>query len=127
MRKVEKYGFDDLIFDRLVHYWQRIQDSGAACTFESRDDFLLFAGVAGYEDGCVLKIYDENGAYSPENIYFEKTKCSREELAKQWDDFIAPIRERYKPYLKPKPKKTRQFWQYEHPDLEGKHDSGKLI
>ena len=29
--------------------------------------------------------------------------------------------------LKRPQKKTRQFWQYEHPDLEGKHDPGKLI
>ena len=112
-------------------YWHRL-----TMLFDSFSEFAEWSLANGYEYGKRLCRIDDQAAWSPENAVWEdksRVLDKREKkLVAQWDEFITPIRERFKRELaiiQAEDERKRQeamvsddyrtvFFRYEHPDLE---------
>lgn len=125
-----KYGFPPDAVATIYGVWRHLP--AAQVAFSSFGAFLEWCSQADYEYGRRLFRLDTSKPYSPDNCQWrdvEKT-VSQEELVRQWDDFITPIRERFAADLEvvaalqelkrqEEIRKTiRECFRYEHPDLE---------
>lgn len=118
-------------YNAMRHTYGRIKGTGVPVLFDSLPDFVAWSRQAGYLYGMKLRRLDPNLEYSPDNcVWVDVEKAKRYDLqrslAKQWDEFITPIRERFREYLdnpppppeKPKATNTKEYFRYEHPDLQ---------
>lgn len=146
---IDRYGFTETEVTAFQQRWNRSirQDS----TWNNFDDFLAWAGTAGYSKGARIYKIDESKPFGPDNAYFyrgriltvkeaaahekpevcrncieETTSCALYGCAmwKEW--FVKNWNDNIHvdiPLAMRKPKKT--VFQYEHPDLvrEGLHEN----
>lgn len=124
----------------LQYWWRKMTETGVPCLFESSGEFAQWSVKNGYEYGKRLRRIDRSLEYSPDNCTWEdvskesvkRSKYKDHEMKicrEQWDEFVTPIRERFKDELErianaenePCPEEdkpgARKCWRYEHPDL----------
>ena len=110
----------------LWYRYKQAKESGADVKFRDLDEFILWSQKAGYQFGMKLIRLDESEAWSKTNCAWvdnapnSRTSLRiRKKLVRQWDEFITPIRERYKDWKPPEPPKpkAKEYFRYEHPDL----------
>ena len=107
----------------LRHRFSAIKGSGVPVSWASAAEFAAWSRQNGYQYGMQLIRIDESGDWCPENCRWADVPPSFENqitksiLAKQWDDFVAPIRKRLAEEAKRLPPEP-EFFRYEHPDLE---------
>lgn len=93
--------------------------------FDTFDEFCAWAVKADYKDGKRLVRISLCGPFSEDNCQWaahtRSTEETDEERAARWDNFVIPIRERFKDELarlerEKAEREKRTAWQYEHPD-----------
>lgn len=118
--------------DRLQKRYWKIpkKDNG----FTDSKTFVDWSEESGYEYGKILKKKNPDGQWSPGNCEWvdvpksPKSEIRRQELIKQWDDFIIPTRKALEPVFETlesrknspphqEQKPGREKFRYEHPDL----------
>jgi hypothetical protein len=123
----------------LEYWWKKIRKSEIPNMFDGFQDFSNWSVNNGYKYGRRLHRIDKGAEYSPDNMEWVDVNVNSQsnEIAKQkaiakWDAFIKPIRERFLEDLEllekikkeeeeeriRKEKPAREFFRYEHPDLE---------
>ena len=102
---------------KFRYEWHRIKQTRPPVMFDSLRDFVEWCRNSYYVDGYRLCRKDPKGPWAPDNMEWCESKLSpitvrnREEMGKQWDDFIKTIK---KPVIV---EKKPEVFRYEHPDL----------
>ena len=118
----------------MYYWWRKLRDTKAPNLFDSFGEFCNWSVANGYEYGTVLRRIDPSLAYSPDNCIWSElqyrkkfTQSELKEYIARWDNFVNPIRERFRNELEAvqnsaeeQPRripKVRETFKYEHPDL----------
>lgn len=116
----------EYIYWQLWHRYKRLTETKTNVQFRDVKDFIAWSKQSGYQYGMKLIRLDERKPWSKSNCKWVENEPNsptsirkRQGLAKQWDEFITPIRERYKGWKPPEPPqpKGKECFRYEHPDL----------
>lgn len=120
----------------LEYWWKKIRKSEIPNMFDGFQDFSNWSVNNGYKYGRRLHRIDKGAEYSPDNMEWVDVNVNSQsnEIAKQkaiskWDAFIKPIRKQFEKELEQlqqieeeekirQAQQVREFFRYEHPDLE---------
>lgn len=115
--------YDRVTKDCLRKKWSTMKSSGINVQWEDLRAFVAWCAETGWHYEMRLKRKDLSGPFGPENCYWEEAKSNPqvlEQMAKQWEAGVGPIREKLRPYLDaiaPKKAAPVEVFRYEHPDL----------
>lgn len=99
------YGLSSHDVQTLRHKFARMRKDDIPCEFPDLDSFLRWSADQGYQFGMKLERLDKDSPWSPENCRWSEpvvkgtTARHDQALALQWDEFVAPIRKRYRKEL----------------------------
>lgn len=112
-------------YNAISYVYSGLQRTKCPIEFDSLADFYEWSKESGWDYGKKLRRLDPDKGYSRENcIWMDEVKyiSSDDPAIKRWDEFVNRVRENLKNLPPPEPAKEqpkgREFFRYEHPDLE---------
>lgn len=118
----------DSAHNAIEYVYRKIKGSAFSVEFESLDDFYNWSIESGWEYGKKLRRLNSNEGYSRDNCIWMDVEYARKYDRRdyfsvdKWDETVTRIRENLKNLPPPAPTKERpkgrEFFRYEHPDLE---------
>lgn len=115
-------------YNAISYAYARIKGTRYPVDFESLAEFYAWSKESGWDYGKKLRRLNADEGYSRDNcIWMEEEKVRKydsidDNAIKRWDDLVSRIRENLKNLPPPAPVKEqpkgREFFRYEHPDLE---------
>ena len=120
----------------LWYWWRKIRDSEIPKLFTDFQDFANWSMKNGYKYGRRLRRIDKGAEYSPDNMEWvdvnvnsQSNEIANQKAISKWDAFIKPIRKLFEKELEQlqqieeeekirQAQQVREFFRYEHPDLE---------
>ena len=118
--KKDRFGWDEESVAHMYYRYQWLVRSGRPMTWQNFDEFLLWCR-GGYEPGKTLRRIDESKPYGPGNcewVAMNVNEKYRKSLEAEWDAIVTPIRQRYQAQLAEIRSRKKEYFRYEHPDLE---------
>lgn len=122
-KRKDRHGFTEDEIQILYLRWLMMKRSGYAVEFESFDTFIQYAR-GKFDYGLTMERIDKSHGWSPENIRWynpqkrEADLANRRKQALRWEKMMQPLRKKYAKELANIKTYERQFWRYEHPDLQ---------